>query len=359
MSRILLLLDHKANRILLSDWLARRYDLVFHEHETALPLQFDLCLIDGLALDRFWRVVRQHKEAEEPVFLPVILITSHRDAELLTRHLWKTVDELIRLPIQKLELQARVEILLRTRRLSQELKLRNEDLESFFHAMTHDLRAPLRIINSFVQLLQEEEAWRMAEQGRNDLKRIQSATAQMQEVIDGLVAFARLDWHIQEMQPVSLDHTIYACLQQLQPEIQRCQARIVIDESLPQVQGNALLLKLALTNLLSNALKFVPPDVQPIITIRTAIRGQVCQIFIEDNGIGISLKDQQRLFQPFVQLHGEEVYEGIGLGLATARKAVELMGGHIGVVSTLGEGSIFWIELCRGADQYEQTISDH
>ena len=92
----------------------------------------------------------------------------------------------------------------------------------------------------------------------------------------------------------------------------------------------------------------MPPDGHPIITIRAIPSEQLCRLEIEDNGIGIPLKDQQRLFQPFVQLHGAEVYDGIGLGLATVRKAVELMGGRIGVTSTVGQGSTFWVELRGG-----------
>ena len=83
--------------------------------------------------------------------------------------------------------------------------------------------------------------------------------------------------------------------------------------------------------------------------MRATTSAQLCRLEIADNGIGISVEDQQRLFQPFVQLHGIEVYEGLGLGLATVRKAVELMGGRVGVTSTIGQGSTFWIELHRGA----------
>ena len=349
MSHILLLLDHKANRTLLSGWLGQHYNVLSQEPGTIPAAPFDLCLIDGPALDRLWKEVRQYKAAEEPVFLPVMLITANREAELLTRHLWKTVDELIRAPIEKVELQARVEILLRTRQLSQELKLRNEDLESFFHAMAHDVRAPLRAIRSFTQLLQEEEASRMGEQGQHDLKHIQSAAKLMQETIDGLVAFARVERSNRQMQSISLAPLIHTCLGQLQLEIQQRQAQIDVAEDLPEVQGTSILLTLALTNLLSNALKFMPPHKHPAITMRATTSAQLCRLEIADNGIGISVEDQQRLFQPFVQLHGIEVYEGLGLGLATVRKAVELMGGRVGVTSTIGQGSTFWIELHRGA----------
>jgi len=349
MSHILLLLDHKANRTLLSDWLGQHYE-VFSQEPEAVPIApFDLCLIDGPALSRLWKEVRQSKAEQDPAFLPVVLITSNREAELVTRHLWKTVDEVIRIPIEKVELQARVEILLRTRQLSQDLKGRNEDLESFFHAMTHDVRAPLRAITSFTRLLQEEEAWRMGEQGQQDLKQIESAARQMQETIDALVAFARVERSHRQMQSLSLAPVVQTCLHQVQSEIEQRQAQVIVSESLPDVQGNMVLLTLAVTNLLSNALKFLPPSGRPVITIRATTSPQLCRLEIADNGIGIPLEDQPRLFQPFVQLHGVEVYEGLGLGLATVRKAVELMGGRVGVISTVGEGSTFWVELHRGA----------
>lgn len=349
MDHVLLLLDHKTNRALLSDWLGQRYDVLCQEHQGRIPtIPFDLCLIDGPALDRLWRDVRQYKAAQAPVFLPVILITSNREAELLTRHLWKTIDELIRIPIEKLELQARVEMLLRTRQLSQDLKLRNEDLESFFHAMTHDIRAPLRAIKSFTQLLQEEESGQMGKQGRQDLNHIESAALQMQDIIEGLITFARVERGNHQLQRVSLASLVHTCLHQLQPEIQQRQAQIIVDEDLPEVQGNPILLNLALTNLLSNALKFLPADRRPIIMVRATTSEQLCRLEIEDNGIGIPFEDQQRLFQPFVQLHGVEVYEGVGLGLATVRKVVELMKGRVGVTSTVGRGSVFWMELHRG-----------
>jgi len=359
MDRILLLLDHKTNRALLSSWLELRYDVVHHNHDATLQTPFDLCLIDGPALDRHWKEVRECKAAEDPAFLPVVLITSHREVELLTRHLWKTVDELIRTPIEKLELQARVEILLRARHLSGELKRRNEDLQSFFHAMTHDIRAPLRAIKSFAQLLQEEEASRMRVQGQQDLQRIQSAAAQMQEIIDGLLAFARVEYGNQQTKPVSLAQQVQTCLQYLQHEIEQREAQITVQGDLPMVQGNAILLTLALTNIVLNALKFVAPGRRPVVSIRALTSQQSCRLETEDIGIGIPPADQQRLFQPFVQLHSKEIYEGVGLGLATVRKAVELMGGRIGVTSRQGQGSIFWMELRTSEQVEEHAISHH
>lgn len=345
MNRLLILLDNNRNRDLLSDWLGQRYNVIQPEQDTWFQTPFDVCLIDGPTLDRLGSAVQARKAEEEPAFLPVVLITSHREVELITRHLWRTVDELIRMPIEKLELQARVEVLLRARRLSLDLKLRNEELESFFHAMSHDVRAPLRAISGFAQLLQEEEAERLSSRGRRDLDQIQAVVRQMQDTMNGLIDFARVEYGNRQLQPVSLERVVQRCVSHMEREIELRQAKVVIQGPLPQVQGNVALLTSVLTNLLSNALKFMELGAAPVISIRATIAHQICHIEIEDNGIGIAPEDQKRLFRPFVQLHGGEVYEGVGLGLATVRKAVELMEGRSGVTSVPGRGSVFWLEL--------------
>jgi signal transduction histidine kinase len=235
--------------------------------------------------------------------------------------------------------------LLRARRLSVDLRLRNEELETFFHAMSHDMRAPLRAISGFVGLLQADEAERLSLRGRHDLGQIQGAAQQMQETINGLIAFARVEHGNRQLQPLSLDLLVQRCLARMEHEIASCQARVVVEGPLPRIRGNAVLLTSVLTNLLSNALKFVEPGKPRWVTIRASSAHQVCRLEIADNGIGIAPDDQKRIFKPFAQLHGSEVYAGIGLGLATVRKAVELMKGRTGVVSNPGQGSVFWVEL--------------
>jgi phosphoserine phosphatase RsbU/P len=118
MSRILLLLAHGENRRLLADWLATRYQVLLPESEQALAEPFDLCIIDGPALDRLGKWVQAFKKAAHPGFLPFLLVTHRQRVGMATRHLWESVDELIISPIEKAELQARVEILLRARQLS-------------------------------------------------------------------------------------------------------------------------------------------------------------------------------------------------------------------------------------------------
>ncbi|HEU0028280.1 MAG TPA: HAMP domain-containing sensor histidine kinase [Ktedonobacterales bacterium] len=345
MNRLLLLLDNTRNRDLLTDWLGQRYNIMHPAEDAWFQAPFDVCLIDGPTLERLGAAVQARKVEEGSVFLPFVLMTTRRETELITRHLWRTVDDIIRMPIEKLELQARIEVLLRSRRLSMDLRMRNEELESFFHAMSHDVRAPLRAVQGFVQLLQAEEAERLSPQGRHDLGQIQAVVRHMQDTINGLVEFARIEYGNRQLQPISLDLLVRRCVAQMEREIEQRQARVVINGPLPQAQGNAALLTSAVTNLLSNALKFVEPGKQPCVTIRANVAHQICRLEIEDNGIGIALENQERLFRPFSQLHGGEVYEGVGLGLATVRKAMELMGGRSGVTSSPGRGSVFWLEM--------------
>ncbi len=136
MSRILLLLQHTENRRLLSEWLERYYEVIIGDAAVltrqAVPLlddKFDLCIVDGVALNHLWQWVRARKQAEYPVFLPFVLSTICSDVKLLTRDLWQSIDELITKPLEKRELHARIEMLLRSRQLSLELNATNIKLQ--------------------------------------------------------------------------------------------------------------------------------------------------------------------------------------------------------------------------------------
>ncbi|WP_322488381.1 ATP-binding protein [Chloroflexus sp.] len=118
---ILLLLANTTNRNQLRDWLQARYQIIEGHSATDLQQPFQLCIVDGLALDRYETAIQQRRAAAHPIVLPFLLVTTRRDLQLHTRHLWRTVDELVISPIQKAELQARIEILLRARRLALEV----------------------------------------------------------------------------------------------------------------------------------------------------------------------------------------------------------------------------------------------
>src|ERR1700694_1685798 len=126
MSRILVLMDHKENRRLLAEWLATRYTVLPQEADGAVDEEYDLCILDGTALDRLADRIQTRKKYQQTVFLPFLLVTAEQQVGLVTRHLWKSIDEVIHSPIDKVELEARVEVLLRARRQAVALRQAGE-----------------------------------------------------------------------------------------------------------------------------------------------------------------------------------------------------------------------------------------
>src|SRR5712691_5442658 len=126
MSRILVLIDHKENRRLLAEWLATRYTVLPQETDEALDEPYDLCILDGTARDRLADRIQDRKKYQQTVFLPFLLVAAEQHVGLVTRHLWKSIDEVIRSPIDKVELQARIEVLLQARRQAVALRQAGE-----------------------------------------------------------------------------------------------------------------------------------------------------------------------------------------------------------------------------------------
>src|SRR5262245_50428226 len=204
MARIVLIIESRENRRLLSAYLSAYHSV--GEHQTGQPLEeaFDLCIVDDPNLHRFKTELEARRDAEQPGFLPVLLLTRRRGVWSKTPNLWQMVDESVTTPVSKLELQARVEILLRARRVSLELKLRNEDLEAFIQAMSHDLRASIRAVSMFAEAVAASDAERLSSEGQQDLDRIRSAAQEMRELIDSLLNFSRLGRGEVRYEPIDL-----------------------------------------------------------------------------------------------------------------------------------------------------------
>lgn len=236
-----------------------------------------------------------------------------------------------------------------------ELEAANQDLEEFAASISHDLRAPLRAIQGFAQILLEDLSEILDANALEILQRIVANAQHLNTLITDLLTYSRLRRTEIHLEPVNVSSVLAEVVTQLNSDLQQQQAQVHIDEPLPIVQANRLILMQVLINLLVNAVKFVAEGVQPQVRVwakEQAGAGEpsTVRLYVEDNGIGIALDRQQQIFSPFTRLHGEAEYPGTGIGLAIVRKGVERMGGQVGVESQLGQGSRFWVEL-RGVQE--------
>src|SRR5215475_56455 len=238
MARILLIVENRENRRLLTEFLTSNHSIAEHKTGERLEEPFDLCILDDPTLKHFEAELEARREAEHPGFLPVLLLTHRRDIWSRIPHLWQFVDDAITTPVAKIELRARVEILLRARRISLELRLRNEDLEAFIQAMSHDLRASVRAINMFAEAVSSGDAERLSEDGKQDLERIRWATHEMRELIDSLLNFSRLGRGEVRYEPLDLRNYIESCVRMLQAEVRDREARIEIKGRPPTIQAD-------------------------------------------------------------------------------------------------------------------------
>jgi signal transduction histidine kinase len=241
------------------------------------------------------------------------------------------------------ESQHRLEERVRVR--TAELVERNEELEAFGYSISHDLRSPLRAIQGFSQLLVEDHGEQLGAAGRELLQRVIAGARLMDRLIDDLLEYSRLARSELQLAPLDLRAVVDATLAQLDGDVRSRGARITVLEPLPTVVGHRATLVQVLVNLVGNGMKFVPKDRPPEVGIRAEAKGARVRLWIEDNGIGVAPEHHERIFRVFERLHRATDYPGTGIGLAIVRKAVERMGGQVGLESQLGKGSRFWIEL--------------
>lgn len=225
------------------------------------------------------------------------------------------------------------------------LRQANTDLEAFNYSVSHDLRAPLRAMHGFAVALLEDEGERLSIDGRAFAGRIVGAASLMARIVDDLLAYSRVSRSELRRTPIDLDTIVTMALEQARPKIERASAHVRARSQLGRVTGHRDTLVLVVSALLDNALTYVAPGTPPIVTIRSERLASDVRLWVEDAGLGIAEDDLERIFLPLQRLHLRDAYPGTGLGLAIARRAMERMGGRVGVESSAGGGSRFWIEL--------------
>jgi PAS domain S-box-containing protein len=225
------------------------------------------------------------------------------------------------------------------------LKESHTQLESFCYSVSHDLRAPLRSMQGFSHALLEDHSAELSAEGQDFARRILAASEHMDGLLVDVLTYSRLSRQELRFEPVDVDSVVEGACAQLLETIRKSVADVQTVTCGRKVVANRSVLELMTVNLLDNALKFVPAGRAPKITINCERHGDAIRIWVRDNGIGIAAEHQLKIFRIFERLHGVEEYPGTGIGLALVQKAAERMNGAVGVESTPGEGSAFWIEL--------------
>ena len=279
------------------------------------------------------------------------------------------------------------------------LKETISDLEDFSHSITHDLRAPLRAIRSFAQILNEECLACGRPKAQEHIRRITSAAGRMDKLIQDVLQYSRLARSELDLAAVDVQELLRGIIDTY-PAFQPPQVEIQIDGPLPRMLGNEAALTQCFSNLLGNAIKFVAPGTRPQVRVwaervenskaeqrdeslpagidqlpvanhqspvthhASRITQQASlsssplpsvRLWFADNGVGIPKEAQERIFKMFQRL--DKSYDGTGVGLTVVRKAVEKMGGRVGLESEPGRGSRFWVELKAAGDSGEKEVT--
>ncbi|WP_222913374.1 PAS domain S-box protein [Natrinema sp. SYSU A 869] len=223
----------------------------------------------------------------------------------------------------------------------QKVEESNERLEQFAYAVSHDLQEPLRMVSSYLQLLEDRYRDKLDDDAQEFIDFAVDGADRMQSMIEGLLAYSRVETQGESFEPVELEAVLDDVLDDLQLRIEESSAEITT-ESLPTVDGDRDQLYEVFQNLVSNAIKYAG-DAPPRIHITADRNGRKWIISVTDNGIGIAPDEQERIFEVFERLHTREEQSGIGMGLALCQRIIERHGGDIWVESTPGDGSTFFI----------------
>ncbi|RMG67689.1 MAG: GAF domain-containing protein, partial [Nitrospirae bacterium] len=229
---------------------------------------------------------------------------------------------------------------------SQRLKESNEELGAFVYSVSHDLRAPLRAMQGFSEALLEDHSEQLDPQGLEYARRIRDAAKRMDNLILDLLSYSRITRSEIRLQPVKVGEIIKEAIEHLSGAIKEKGAVVKVQEGLPTVWATHGIALQIFTNLIDNAIKFTRPDTTPEVSIFSEdVSEERVRICVKDNGIGIPSEHRRRIFRIFERLHGIETYPGTGVGLAIVKKGAEKLEGSVGVESTPGKGSTFFVEF--------------
>jgi signal transduction histidine kinase len=246
----------------------------------------------------------------------------------------------------KLYHQARNEIAERERAQAQ-LEAARDDLESFAHSVSHDLRAPLRAIEGFSRILQEDYGEKLDAEGNRVINVVRDSTRRMAKMIDDILAFSRVGRAALKVGPVDMQAAVQNVMFDVAPALAGRQVEFQVAD-LPPAQGDAAMLQQVWANLLGNAVKYTAPRDHAIIEIGTKSADGTLSYFVRDNGVGFDMRYVDKLFGTFQRLHGSE-FPGTGVGLSIVKRIIKRHGGRVWAEGEVDKGATFFFSLGRNS----------
>lgn len=229
---------------------------------------------------------------------------------------------------------------------TRELEQSNRDLENFAAIAAHDLKSPLATISGYMEILDADLSEKIEEQDVTYIKTIKRSAAEMTVLIDRLLEYASIGRKTTEFTTVNLNELVSRSVENLKGMIESTHAKVTFSE-LPEVKGDISLLTQLFQNLINNAIKFRTENRAPEIFINVKEEYDQWEFTVKDNGLGFKIEDKENIFSLFKKVHSLKVHKGQGIGLATARKVVEIHGGKIWAESKIGIGSTFSFTLAK------------
>ena len=228
---------------------------------------------------------------------------------------------------------------------NRKLTVQNKQLEQFTYIASHDLQEPLLTLTSFSELLLEEHSEQLNDEGKLFMEFINKSALRMRALVSGLMDYARIG-KLEKIEEINCRELLENVLEDLSSNITKTKAKITVDP-LPTIQGYSTYIRLLFQNIISNAIKFNKPGVDPVVHIQFSELKEEWLFTITDNGIGIGKKHQEEIFTIFKRLNHQEQYEGHGIGLSHCKKIVDLHEGDLWVKSQVGQGSAFSFTISK------------
>jgi two-component system, sensor histidine kinase and response regulator len=348
--------------------------LLAHDY-AAIVLDVQMPGMSGIELAQ---IIRARRKTQH---IPILFLTAHSEENAIAGYQAGAVDFLTK-PLQPAVLRSKVAVFAELFRKSsalkaeieerrqaeerigqlntelsdrvEELAAANAELESFSYTVSHDMRAPLRQVSGFIALLQEGLRDRQNEQDAEYMDLIEKATKRMGLLIDDLLRFSRFGRMDLNRETVSLAPLVEQVRETLAPALSGREVRWTIG-ALPEVQGDAALLRQVFANLIDNALKFTRPQAKAEIEIGARREHGEHVFFVRDNGVGFDPRFADKLFGVFQRLHTGAEFEGTGIGLASVRRIIQRHNGRSWAESVAGQGTVVYFSLPITAPNHERV----